>query len=165
MGWRSQSRQRRAYHQSGTLCISSMQRIGYHQHEVLYIIKPKALIKTRRQGLVASISPSQCNLKAKFMFENERNLNAWGFYYPPRGTARGKKDHQVFRGSGRGVGEWKSSKKLLQRHPVINKIAHWAIWHIFLAVFDSPHFASETEKFAVSAYLRSARYVARGWRW
>ena len=56
-------------------------------------------------------------------------------------------------------------KRHYQRHPEINKIARWAIWHIFLAVLNTPHFASETEKFAVSASLRSAPSIARGFRW
>ena len=37
-----------------------------------------------------------------------------------------------------------------------------SIWHIFLAVFNTPHFASETEKFAVSASLRSAPLLREG---
>ena len=51
-------------------------------------------------------------------------------------------------------------KIIYQRHPGINKIARWAIWHIFLTSLDAPYFASKTEKFAVSASLRSAPSVA-----
>ena len=47
----------------------------------------------------------------------------------------------------------------------LTKLTQASIWHIFLAVFNTPHFASETEKFAVSASLRSAPSVARGCRW
>ena len=59
-----------------------------------------------------------------------------------------------------GDGVFKTDGRM-QRHPEINKIARWAIWHIFLAVLKTPHFASETEKFAVSASLRSAQSVCK----
>ena len=51
--------------------------------------------------------------------------------------------------------------RIWQRHPEINKIARRAIWHIFLTSLNAPYFASKTEKFAVSASLRSAPSVAR----
>ena len=54
-----------------------------------------------------------------------------------------------------------SSKRHYQRHPEINKIARWAIWHIFLTLLNAPYFASKTEKFAVSASLRSAPSVCK----
>lgn len=60
---------------------------------------------------------------------------------------------------------WSFHKRHYQRHPDINKIARWAIWHIFLTSLNAPYFASKTEKFAVSASLRSAPSVARGCRW
>ena len=47
----------------------------------------------------------------------------------------------------------------------LTKLTRASIWHIFLAVLNTPHFASENEKFAVSASLRSAPSIARGCRW
>ena len=86
---------------------------------------------------------------------------------PPRGMARGlERPHGLSGGVGGALGIGEREKRFLQRHPVINKIdAKASIWHIFLAVLNTPHFASETEKFAVSASLRSAQSVAREWRW
>ena len=52
-------------------------------------------------------------------------------------------------------------KIIYQRHPGINKIARWAIWHIFLTSLDAPYFASKTEKYAFSASLRSAPSVCK----
>ena len=89
-------------------------------------------------------------------------------YLSPLGTAREERSHGLSGGVGGvlGMGKgYEKEKKLLQRHPGINKIARWAIWHIFLTSLDAPYFASKTKKYAVSASLRSAPSVARGCRW
>ena len=88
-------------------------------------------------------------------------------YSPTQGIARGEqKDRAIAVGGWAGCwGLEKGRKDSYNDTLRLTKLTQASIWHIFLAVFNTPHFASETEKFAVSASLRSAPSVAREWRW
>ena len=88
--WRSQSRQRRAYHQSGTLCISSMQRIGYHQHEVLYNFSDVTL--TVKSTVIRPLRPPRGMARGK---KRPQGLSGGVGGVLGSGSARGKRTHKV----------------------------------------------------------------------
>ena len=98
---------------------------------------------------------------------NEHNTHpktSWFVFLPLGGRRGGRKTARSFRGSGRGIEEWrkKNEEKDTYNDTLrLTKLTQASIWHIFLAVFNTPHFASETEKFAVSASLRSAPAVCK----